>query len=183
MTEDIMFDNIYVGHSVDDAKALAAETFEVRKPLEVADEKEKEKKLEAEDEASSGVSFMENPVEYIRQKVYTFVDLAKLDPILAFKTHPETGAGLAGAVFTLFGMLGALFGLVGGSQKPITKVCMPHAVGSRTELILSFQSAKRKDEKAEGKKKAEETKKTPVAPADSGETKQEASGSGLTKRR
>ena len=33
MTEDILFDNLYVGHSVEDAKKLAAETFEVKKPL------------------------------------------------------------------------------------------------------------------------------------------------------
>jgi len=38
MTEDILFDNIYVGHSVDDAKALAAETFDIKHSLEkVAD--------------------------------------------------------------------------------------------------------------------------------------------------
>ena len=34
MTEDILFDNIYVGHSEEDAKAFAAETFDVKKPLE-----------------------------------------------------------------------------------------------------------------------------------------------------
>ena len=33
MTENIMFDNIYVGHSVDDAKKLAAETFDINEGL------------------------------------------------------------------------------------------------------------------------------------------------------
>ncbi|KAG5220329.1 coq1 hexaprenyl diphosphate synthase [Salix suchowensis] len=66
MTEDILFDNIYVGHSVDDAKALAAATFEI----------------------------------------LTFVDAAKIDPLAAFKTQPETGAALAVALFTIFGMIG-----------------------------------------------------------------------------
>jgi hypothetical protein len=122
MTEDILFDNIYVGHSVEDAQALAAETFGVKKPLEVADEEAKEKVFETEDEMAAKVSFKDDPVEFVRQKVFTFIDLAKLDPLLAFKTHPKTGASLAGAVFTLFGMVGALLGLIGGSQKPITKV-------------------------------------------------------------
>ena len=36
MTEDILFDNLYIGHSVEDAKKLAAETFEVKKELEKA---------------------------------------------------------------------------------------------------------------------------------------------------
>jgi hypothetical protein len=122
MTEDILFDNIYIGHSVEDAKALAKATFDIKRPLEVADEEAKSKKLDEDDEAAARPSFREAPVEYIRQKVFTFIDLAKLDPVLAFKTHPETGVGLAGVFFTLFGMLGALFGLLGGSQKPITKV-------------------------------------------------------------
>jgi hypothetical protein len=106
----------------EDAKAFAAESFDVKKPLEVADEKEKNEKLSEDDEDDSKVSFKENPVDFVRQKVFTFVDLAKLDPILAFKSHPETGAGLLIAGITLFGMLGVLLGVVGASQKPITKV-------------------------------------------------------------
>ncbi|KAJ7116809.1 Calreticulin family-domain-containing protein [Mycena crocata] len=117
MTEDILFDNIYVGHSPEDAKAFAAETFEIKKPLENAASKPDAD----DDDDDSEVSFKEDPVAFIRQKVFTFIDLAKLDPLLAFKSHPETGVALAGALLTLFGMLGALFGLVGAGQKPITK--------------------------------------------------------------
>jgi hypothetical protein len=36
MTEDILFNNTYIGHSIDDAKSLAAETYEVKKHLEAA---------------------------------------------------------------------------------------------------------------------------------------------------
>lgn len=116
MTEDILFDNIYIGHSVEDAKALAAETFEVKKPLENAAAKPET----AADEDVSETTFKDSPIDFIRQKVLTFVDLAKLDPLLAFKTYPDTAVGLAIAVFTLFG---ALFGLIGSQQKPvITKV-------------------------------------------------------------
>lgn len=117
MTEDILFDNIYVGHSIEDAKAFAKETFEVKKPLESAAAKVADKLDEDET-----VSFREDPVAFIRQKIFAFVDLVQIDPILALKTHPETGAALAGVVFTLFGMIGALFGLIGAQQKPITKV-------------------------------------------------------------
>lgn len=118
MTEDILFDNIYVGHSVEDAKAFAAETFEVKKPIESATAKE----AEVDDEEVDLPSWREDPVAFIRQKALIFVDLAQKDPLLALKTHPETGAALAGAVFTLFGMIGALFGLIGAQTKPITKV-------------------------------------------------------------
>jgi hypothetical protein len=135
MTEDILFDNIYIGHSVEDAKAFAAESFDIKKPLESAAAKASDP-LD-DDEDLHQVSFKDDPiaffrqkfsslaadpVDFIRQKIFTFIDLAKIDPVLAFKTHPETGVGLVGVLLTFFGMLGALFGVVGASQTPITKV-------------------------------------------------------------
>lgn len=119
MTEDILFDNIYVGHSAEDAKALAAETFDIKKPLEA----EASKEPAADDEPLAQATWKADPVGVIREKIFAFIDLAKLDPLLAVKTHPETGGALAVAIFTLFGMLGGLFGLIGSAQKPvITKV-------------------------------------------------------------
>jgi len=151
MTEDILFDNIYIGHSTEDAKAFAAETFDIKKPLESAAAKPE---VDEDDEDDSSVTFKEDPVTFIRQKVFTFIDLAKLDPLLAFKTHPETGVALAGAILTLFGMFGALFGLVGAGQKPITK------------------SSKKTDASTADDKKTKEA--APVAPA-GGDKKDESS--------
>lgn len=118
MTEDILFDNIYVGHSLADAKALAEESFAIKHAFEEAEAK----KAAIKDEDTDAVaSFKAAPVDFIRSKVFKFIDLAKLDPVLAFKSAPETGAGLILAAITLFGMLGALFGIVGGAQKPVVK--------------------------------------------------------------
>jgi hypothetical protein len=142
MTEDILFDNIYIGHSVEDAKALAAETFNIKKPLEVAQQKAKAE-LDI-DEMDTKVSFKEDPVEFVRQKVFTFIDLAKLDPVVAFKSHPETGAALVGALVTLFGMLGVLFGIIGSSQRPITKVCPSILPASITPDIFCGSHRKRR---------------------------------------
>jgi hypothetical protein len=117
MTEDILFDNIYVGHSLEDAHKLAQETYAIKKGVEAT-----LTKTDDEEEASDEIpSFKENPAAFIRQKALKFVEDAKVDPVQAIKSQPETAAGLIGAILTLFGMLGALFGLVGGSQKPITK--------------------------------------------------------------
>ncbi|KAF8588316.1 Calreticulin-domain-containing protein [Ramaria rubella] len=141
MTEDILFGNIYVGHSVADAKKLASETFDVKHALETV-KKEKDD-VSFDDEKT--VDWKEDPVAFIREKVFSFVELAKIDPVLAFKSKPETGAALTGALLTLFGMLGAVFGLIGAQQKPVTK------------------SAKKTDAPTPDDKK--KTEAAPVAPA------------------
>ncbi|KAG0698450.1 Calreticulin family-domain-containing protein [Suillus ampliporus] len=118
MTEDILFSNIYVGHSVDDAKALAAETYDVKKLIEAS----LSPKQDVDADGDYYIPpFVEDPVSHVRGKIAQFLDAAREDPILAIKNHPETGLGLAGVVFTLFGMLGVLFGLVGSQQKPVAK--------------------------------------------------------------
>ncbi|TFK42020.1 Calreticulin family-domain-containing protein [Crucibulum laeve] len=142
MTEDILFDNLYIGHSVEDAKKFATETFEVKKPLEAA----ADKPAGSDEEDEDAVSFKEDPIAFLREKVLNFVEAAKEDPVQAFKDQPKVGGGLIGALFTLFGMLGALFGLVGGAQKPVVT-----------------KSAKKTDAASPDDKKKVEV--APVAPA------------------
>lgn len=118
MTEDILFDNIYVGHSAEDAKKLAAETFEIKKPLELAADKPL-----AEDEEEEKMSFKDDPVAFIRNRVLVFIEAARADPLQALRSQPETGAALIFALFTLLGMFSALVNIIGGAQKPVvTKV-------------------------------------------------------------
>ncbi len=132
MTEDILFDNLYVGHSLDDAKALAAETFDIKKPLEAA----AAKPVKSVDDDDDELTFGEDPIGFIREKVLDFVDLLKLDPLLAFKTHPETGAALAVSTLTFLGMVGVLLGLIGSSQKPVVKVRFPCSASSPQVLTM-----------------------------------------------
>ena len=47
MQNDILFDNIYIGHSVEDAQKLKAETWDIKHPIEVAEEEETKPKDEA----------------------------------------------------------------------------------------------------------------------------------------
>ena len=117
MTEDILFDNIYVGHSEEDANKLKADTFDIKKPLEEA-----ENKAKIEDEDVEPATFKEDPVSFIRQKVFDFVDVAKVDPVFAFKSQPETGAAIVAAFTTFLGVLLSLIGIIGSAQKPVAKV-------------------------------------------------------------
>ena len=117
MTEDILFDNLYVGHSAAVAKSLAKETFHIKQEVE----KEADAPIPDPDEVHDK-TFKEDPLGFLRLQIFSFIELARIDPLLAFKSKPETAAGLAAALFTLFGMIGALLGLIGSASKPVTKV-------------------------------------------------------------
>lgn len=148
MTEDILFDNVYVGHSIGDAEILRTETWGVKHALEEASKATRDTAKE------EGIpDFGSDPAGFVRAKIGEFLDDARDDPVSAITSHPATAAGLLGAVLTFFGLLGALFGLVGAGQKPIAKA-----------------SAKKTDEPTPDDKKEE---KAPVAPA-GGEKKDES---------
>lgn len=142
MTENILFDNIYVGHSVDDAKALAERTYEIKHALEEALDKAAAAAVE-EEEAETPKSFKEDPVSFIRQKLFAFLEVAKVNPILAFQTQPETGAAIGAAVVTLIGMVLSLAGAIGSAQAPVTKV--RYFCGSLADLRLKSFSVLEED--------------------------------------
>ncbi len=129
----MLVDNIYIGNSPADAKAFAKETFHVKYAIE----KEEEGGQDEEEEFKLGytdilklkaLQFMsEWPIRLLLRPCQpadaapSLTDLAKQNPMEAIKAMPETAAALAAAFFTLLGMLGALFGLI-GSAKPTIQV-------------------------------------------------------------
>ncbi|CAI7665173.1 unnamed protein product [Penicillium discolor] len=100
MQNDILFDNVYIGHSVEDAEKLRQETFDVKFPIEEAEEEASKPKPEVNEEGTT-VTFQEDPVTFVRQKVNHFVELAKEDPINAAKTLPEVAGGLGALLLTM----------------------------------------------------------------------------------
>lgn len=148
MTEGILFDDIYVGHSIKDAEVLRAETWEIKHTLEEA-----AKATPDVEDAKEIPEFAVDPAGFVRAKIGVFLDDARENPVGAITSHPETAAGLFGAVVLFFSLLGALFGLVGAGQKPIPKA-----------------SSKKTDAPTPDDKKDE---KGPVAPA-GGEKKDES---------
>ncbi|KAL2820226.1 Calreticulin family-domain-containing protein [Aspergillus cavernicola] len=111
MQNDILFDNIYIGHSVEDAENLRKETFDVKHPIEVAEEEASKPKKE-DKETGTSVSFQEDPVTYVREKVDHFIGLAKEDPLNAVKQVPEVAGGLGAILLT---MILIIVGAVGAS--------------------------------------------------------------------
>lgn len=120
MQNDILFDNIYIGHSVEDAAKLAEETFAEKHPheqlLEIAD------KPKADDKPKSplDLSFTEDPVTYVKEKLDLFITIAKNDPIQAIKFVPEVPTAIGGLLVTIAALVG-IFALGGSAPAPVKK--------------------------------------------------------------
>lgn len=120
MQSDILFDNIYIGHSVEDAEKFQAETYDVKHPIEVAEE-EATKPPPAKEKPKSpmDLKFMDDPVHYVREKVDLFWAIAKNDPVEAVKALPEVAGGIGALVVTVIALI---VGIVGVSAAPPAKV-------------------------------------------------------------
>lgn len=108
MQNDILFDNIYIGHSIADAETFGNQTFTVKKEVEKKEEEASKPEPEAADKtpkSPSDLVFMDDPVTYVKEKVQLFVEIAKRDPVQAVKFVPEVAAGLGVGVVTLLLLL------------------------------------------------------------------------------
>ena len=112
MSNDILFDNIYIGHSVEDATSLKAETWDVKVAAEKAEEEATKPKLDEKPKSPSDLTFMDDPVTYVKEKVDLFLAIAKNDPVEAIKFVPEVAGGIV-AVFAL--IVALLAAALGGS--------------------------------------------------------------------
>ncbi|KAK2065906.1 calreticulin family protein [Colletotrichum caudatum] len=119
MQNDILFDNIYIGHSVEDAAKLAEETFKEKHPheqlLELADKpKEADKPKSPND-----LKFLDDPVHFIKEKLDLFITIAQKDPIEAIKFVPEVAGGIGALLVTIIAII---VGIVSsGSAPPAAK--------------------------------------------------------------
>lgn len=100
MNENILFDNIYIGHDEEQAKNFKKETFDVKKPNE--EKAEKASKPVKEDKKSPmDLVFMEDPVLYVKEKVALFIELFQKNPMDAIKFVPEVSGTIGAIVLAL----------------------------------------------------------------------------------
>jgi calnexin len=104
MQNNILFDNIYIGHSIADAAALQKETFDKKIVGEKAEEKAAEPKFE-EKTPEAEIDFKTDPVKFIRQKVDLFVAAAQKDPIEAVTNMPEVAGPIGLAILTIVALI------------------------------------------------------------------------------
>lgn len=109
MQANILFDNIYIGHSIEDAEKFAQETFFEKHPVEQLLELESKPKPEDKKAASSDLVFLDDPVAFIKAKAELFLTLVQVDPLEAVKAVPEAavaiGAVLASLLVVIFSVL------------------------------------------------------------------------------
>jgi len=117
MQSDITFDNIYIGHSVEDAAAFRAETYDVKRPIEDDEDAKSKPKPSEAPKSPSDLSFMDDPVTFVKEKLDLFITLAKKDPVEAVKFMPEVASALGGALVLVVAIVVSLAGL-GGSAAP-----------------------------------------------------------------
>ncbi|KAH7329003.1 Calreticulin family-domain-containing protein [Stachybotrys elegans] len=154
MQSDILFDNIYIGHSVEDADKLAQETFHLKHPVEKALLDAEKPKQEDKPKSPLDLKFTEDPVTYIKEKLDLFVTIAQNDPVEAIKFVPEVPAG----ILAVLASLGAIIGLlISAGSSPAVKKAATDAKGKAKEV--KDKAATATTTGAE-KAKAEVTKRT-----------------------
>lgn len=140
MQSDILFDNIYIGHSVEDASKLAQESFKLKYPVEQAlADAEKPKEAPKPPKSPLDLKFLDNPILYIKEKIDLFITIAQKDPIEAAKFVPEVPA----FAVTILVSLAAIVALVAG-------------VGNPTPAELQKAAKDAKEKAVEAKDKAAE---------------------------
>ena len=110
MQSDILFDNVYIGHSIADAEKFKAETYDLKVKAEQT-EKDASKPKDADKPKSPlDLNFMDDPLRYVQDKFEVFIAVARNNPVEAIKAVPE----VAGALVAIIGILAAgLFAVVG----------------------------------------------------------------------
>ncbi len=120
LQKDIMFDNVYIGHSAADAKKFAEETWRVKYDQEGAIEDAEKPKDESKDEAKKETKKDGSIVDKAKQEADKFVKAAQKDPVQAVQSHPWHFASLLATVLLGLGLLAFLFGS-SPAEKPIVK--------------------------------------------------------------
>jgi calnexin len=100
MQNDILFDNIYIGHSIEDAEKLKKETFDLKIAAEKAEEEANAPKS-TDSGTPDGLSFKDDPITYSKEKLTLFLNLAKQNPIDALKSVPEVTAAIGVLLLTI----------------------------------------------------------------------------------
>lgn len=163
MQNDILFDNIYIGHSAEDAKKLRAETYDVKGPIEKQEEdaSQASKKVAGLDkdgkkpQSPNDLKFLDDPVFYIKEKLDLFLTIARRDPVQAAKFVPEIAGGLAVIAITVLALFISAAG-IGAQKAPSAEEIKAKAKAASKDVQAKVNAASEKvaDELTKAKESA-----------------------------
>jgi calnexin len=158
MQKDILFDNIYIGHSIADAEKLKAETFDLKVAAEKADEEANKPKPKDDIKSPSDLIFKDDPVRYVKEKTALFVEIAKRDPVEAIKFVPEVAGGIGVLAVTLLVLLVSV--LVGSGAAPSKEQVKTQAKKAKSAAVDAKDKAAEAVSTGAEKAQAEVNKRT-----------------------
>lgn len=127
MQNDILFDNIYIGHSIEDANKLKELSYDLKIKSEKAQEEAERPKAKETPGSLDDMKFMEDPVAFLktlfevyRNKFELFVKLAQINPVEAAQTMPDIAGGIIGVIAIVLVSIVSLV-LAGGPSKEQVK--------------------------------------------------------------
>lgn len=121
MQNNILFDNIYIGHSVEDAEKLKSQTYDIKRPIEDAEDEASKPKSSDPPKSPSDLKFLDDPLLYVREKVELFLTIAKDSPIEAIKFVPEVAGGAGILAVTIIAIVIGSLGSKGAKPPPQVK--------------------------------------------------------------
>ena len=166
MQSDITFDNIYIGHSVEDASKLRQETYDLKRPVEEAEDEKTKPKPSEIPQSPLDLKFMDDPVTFVKEKLDLFITLAQKDPIEAIKFMPEVAGGIGGALALVIAIVVGLV-TMGGSAAPSKEDIKKTA--QKAKVAASDAAKKVQDAAASGVDSAAEVNKRVTRSAGSSE--------------
>lgn len=146
MSAEMLFDNVFIGDSVQELDEFTKSTYAVKKPLE---EKREREALEAtiKDPAEEGASGLTNVA---RAHLLDFLAKFNADPVLALKDRWDVAGVLGVFVAAFLGLVGLLMGAAGGGSASVA----PKAVGwvFCILIILTPSTASQSNSSEEGRR-------------------------------
>ncbi len=125
MQNNILFDNIYIGHSVEDAERFKAATFDVKHAIEKQEDEASKPKNAADDADADAASrkppkdgfagFRARPLGFVRDRLDLFFALARNDPVRAARFMPEVAVGLGAVALAVIATLVGIVASGGGA--------------------------------------------------------------------
>lgn len=156
MTKDILFDNIYIGHSIEDAEKLKESTFDIKKEIEVKEEEATAPKAPEPPKPAGPITFSEDPVAFVTERLQLFLAVVQKDPVGAVKAFPEVAGAIVAGVGTLFAIL---VGLISLATAP-TKVKKSPAPASDKKPETKIQEAAEAEAEGTESDRPKPTKRT-----------------------